>query len=68
MNRIKHLYLSVALAAGSGPTQGDELSDTGVLLDGIAAIVNEGVVLKSELDRNMAMIVARAREQDIEIS
>jgi len=29
----------------------DELSETGEFLDGVAAIVNEGVVLKSELNR-----------------
>jgi peptidyl-prolyl cis-trans isomerase SurA len=39
------------VAAGSAATaQNRELGSTGVLLDGIAAVVDEGVVLKSELE------------------
>ena len=37
-----------------------ELSDTGEFLDGIAAIVNEGVVLKSQLREQTALIIERA--------
>lgn len=40
----------------------DELSDTGEFLDGVAAIVNEGVVLKSQLRHQTAMIIKRARD------
>ena len=40
----------------------EELSETGEFLDGVAAIVNEGVVLKSELRDEMALIITRARE------
>jgi peptidyl-prolyl cis-trans isomerase SurA len=40
-----------------------ELSDSGVFLDGIAAVVNDGVVLKSELDEQTRVISARLREQ-----
>ena len=42
----------------------DELSDTGEFLDGVAAIVNEGVVLKSQLRDQTAMIIQRARNAD----
>ena len=38
-----------------------ELSDTGEFLDGVAAIVNEGVVLKSQLRAQTALIIKRAR-------
>ncbi len=38
----------------------DQLSDTGEFLDGVAAIVNEGVVLKSQLRDQMAMIIENA--------
>jgi peptidyl-prolyl cis-trans isomerase SurA len=40
-----------------------ELSDTGQKLDGIAALVNDGVVLISELQEQTAMITARLREE-----
>jgi peptidyl-prolyl cis-trans isomerase SurA len=36
-----------------------DLSDTGVLIDGIAAVVNDGIVLLSELDTQTVMIVQR---------
>lgn len=42
----------------------EELSETGQFLDGVAAIVNEGVVLKSQLMQQTAMIIKRARESD----
>ena len=37
-----------------------ELSQTGDLLDGVAAIVNDGVVLKSQLREQMVAIIERA--------
>jgi len=37
-----------------------ELSQTGEFLDGVAAIVNEGVVLKSQVRDQMAVIIERA--------
>jgi peptidyl-prolyl cis-trans isomerase SurA len=40
-----------------------ELSSTGQLLDGVAALVNDGIVLTTELDREMQRIVARLNEQ-----
>ena len=45
----------------------EELSETGQFLDGVAAIVNEGVVLKSELNRQADLIIARATEQGMEL-
>jgi peptidyl-prolyl cis-trans isomerase SurA len=45
------LVAAACVAAGSAATaQNRELGSTGVLLDGIAAVVDEGVVLKSELE------------------
>jgi len=41
-----------------------ELSETGEFVDGIAAIVNEGVVLKSQIRNQMEMIIKRASEAD----
>ena len=40
----------------------EELSSTGLFVDGLAAIVNEGVVLKSELNRQTELIALRAQE------
>jgi len=40
----------------------EEMSDTGLFVDGLAAIVNEGVVLKSELSRQTELIALRAQE------
>jgi len=42
----------------------EELSDTGEFIDGIAAIVDDGVVLKSQLQDQVAMIIKRAGESD----
>lgn len=44
-----------------------ELSSTGQLLDGIAAIVNDGVVLKSELDAELRNIVQRLQAQGTQV-
>jgi peptidyl-prolyl cis-trans isomerase SurA len=45
----------------------DELSETGEFLDGVAAIVNEGVVLKSQLNEQLEAINARAAAQGIQL-
>ena len=41
-----------------------ELSETGEFLDGVAAIVDDGVVLKSQLRDQMASIISRAGQAD----
>ena len=61
MNNFK--YLTIFLLVGSAAAQ--ELSEDGNFLDGVAAIVNEGVVLKSELARQQDLIIQRAAEQEI---
>ena len=45
------------------PAQTLELSSTGEKLDGIVAIVNDGIVLSSELDLEVRRIVDRLNEQ-----
>jgi len=62
MNKIKYLYIVPALA--SCAVFAEELSEKGDMLDGIAAVVNEGVVLKSELTLQTEAITARARASD----
>jgi peptidyl-prolyl cis-trans isomerase SurA len=46
--------------------QNRELGSTGELLDGIAAIVEEGVVLKSELNQRIELVVQNLRRQQAE--
>lgn len=43
----------------------EEMSTTGSFVDGVAAIVNEGVVLKSELNRQTDLIIVRATEANM---
>ena len=52
--------LLVGLAAGAGAA---ELSDRGVLLDGVAAVVNDGIVLRSSLEQQVRMISERLEQQ-----
>jgi peptidyl-prolyl cis-trans isomerase SurA len=65
MSKIK--YLAILLLGLSGLLRAAELSETGRMLDGIAAVVNEGVVLKSQLYRDTATIVARAQAQGMQL-
>lgn len=67
--RLPRLFLVPAalLAVCSTQAQDRELSARGVLLDGIAAVVNDGVVLKSELQTELDRIVARLRAQGTQI-
>jgi peptidyl-prolyl cis-trans isomerase SurA len=57
---------AIAIAALSIATGGtaDELSETGEFLDGVAAVVNDGVVLKSQLREQTALIIDRAAKAD----
>jgi peptidyl-prolyl cis-trans isomerase SurA len=64
-------YLAAALVALSvGATAGAQtrdLSTRGELIDRVAAVVGEGVVLTSQLDREMERITARLRENKTEL-
>lgn len=67
MINIKHLTVLAALVAATSPLPAEELSTTGQMLDGIAAIVNEGVVLKSELAEQTETIRQRARAEGLQL-
>jgi peptidyl-prolyl cis-trans isomerase SurA len=58
------LLLVLPLAA-SAQTRG--LSDKGQLLDRVAAVVNDGVVLQSELEEQMLVIAQRLKQQSMEM-
>ena len=67
-NSVASLLLpALLMASAPARSQNLDLSDTGLLIDGIAAIVNDGVVLLSELDEQTRMIVARLREENTEL-
>jgi peptidyl-prolyl cis-trans isomerase SurA len=61
------LVVLAALASGAALSQTREASSSGVLLDRVAATVNEGVVLSSELDEEMVQITERLRAQKLEL-
>jgi peptidyl-prolyl cis-trans isomerase SurA len=63
--RILPPLLAAALVLGAplAMAQTRELSASGQAIDRIVAVVNEGVVLQSEVDGQMRMIMARLREQ-----
>ena len=67
MNEFRYLLTTCAFVALSSIAAGAELSDSGEMLDGVAAVVNEGVVLKSELSQQTEIIIARAREQGLQL-
>jgi len=57
---LKRLLLACLLLAGLATRLGaEELSTRGVLLDSVAAVVNDGIVLTSELDRQEGVIAER---------
>ncbi|MBT8088706.1 MAG: peptidylprolyl isomerase [Gammaproteobacteria bacterium] len=66
MNKINSLCAFAALLTAPSVVAAD-LSETGEFLDGVAAVVNEGVVLKSQFDEQMNMILERAEEQDLQL-
>ncbi len=57
------LFLACSLLAGALPqARGAELGTRGVLLDRVAAVVNDGIVLVSDLDRQQQLISDRLRQ------
>jgi peptidyl-prolyl cis-trans isomerase SurA len=63
MSRFSTGLLCLTLLAGAAHAQTRDLSSSGVALDRVIAIVNEGVVLQSQLDDQSALITDRLREQ-----
>jgi peptidyl-prolyl cis-trans isomerase SurA len=66
MRRFAFVLLASSLVA-LVHAQTRELTTTGVLLDRIAAVVNDGVVLSSELDEQVAMVGERLQSQKLEL-
>jgi peptidyl-prolyl cis-trans isomerase SurA len=64
---IPATLLAAVLGCASAQAQDRDLSSRGQLLDGIAAIVNDGIVLKSELAAETDRIVQRLEAQGTKI-
>ncbi|MDA1063454.1 MAG: peptidylprolyl isomerase [Proteobacteria bacterium] len=68
MFKISTLYVAGVLAIAPvafAEELSEELSSTGEFLDGIVAVVDDGVVLKSQLEEQTAIILERASEQNL---
>ena len=63
MLRILSTLLSLSLLAGAADAQTRDMSATGIALDRVIAIVNEGIVMQSQLDTQSTLIEDRLREQ-----
>jgi peptidyl-prolyl cis-trans isomerase SurA len=57
----------LALGATAAHAQTRELATQGELLDRVVAIVNDGVVLNSDLDAEVAAVTERLKEQKLEL-
>ena len=66
MLKINKLCAIVAISLAP-VVSAEELSDTGIFLDGVAAIVNDGVVLKSQLREQTARILKRATDENMQL-
>ncbi len=64
---IAFTAFSLVLAAGPAFAQNRELGSTGNLLDGIAALVDTGVVLKSELRERVQVVVDNFTQAQMEL-
>jgi len=62
--KISNLCAAAALALAPLAVA-EELSSTGEFLDGVAAVVDDGVVLKSQVTDQLALITQRAESQNI---
>ncbi|NDE00664.1 MAG: molecular chaperone SurA [Gammaproteobacteria bacterium] len=61
------LALLTGAAGHEAGAQNRSLSDRGVMLDRVAAVVNDGVVLRSEVDEQVALVTERLKTQGLEM-
>ena len=66
------LGVAIGLACGAtasppAAAQTRELASSGELLDRVAAVVNDGIVLQSELEEQMLVIAQRLKQQGLEL-
>ncbi|MBT6209849.1 MAG: molecular chaperone SurA, partial [Woeseia sp.] len=65
MNKFKALLITASITTCLSSAGAEELSESGKFLDGVAAVVNEGMVLTSELNRQQDLIIQRATAQGL---
>jgi len=59
--------LSALLLASAAFAQTRNIGTEGVLLDRVAAVVNDGVVMKSQVDEQLAAVTARLEAQNVSL-
>ncbi len=57
-------FLATGLLSGAGIRAQETLSNSGVLLDRIVAVVNEGVILQSQMDAKVDLVAGQLRDQN----
>ena len=62
------LGLGLTFGTSNGWSQTRELGSSGELLDGIAALVEDGVVLKSEIAMRLELVVTNFRDQQSQLT
>jgi len=62
-----NILCAVAALIAAPVLAASEISETGEYLDGVAAIVNDGIVLKSQFEREVEAIRLRAKEQNMQL-
>jgi peptidyl-prolyl cis-trans isomerase SurA len=67
MSRVLISLFAALTLSGAAHAQTRELSTSGVPLDRVVAIVNEGIVLQSQLDTQIATIMDRLRDQKAQL-
>lgn len=67
MRFLLGVAVAALLASGVAHSQTRELNTSGVMLDRIAAVVGDGVVLSSELDEQVEAITERLQSQKVEM-
>ena len=60
---LKIIAYSLVLMSSLAVPQTRDLGGTGEFMDSIAAIVNDGVVLRSEVETQLGMIIATLEKQ-----
>ncbi len=67
MSRVLTGFLCTVTLAGAALAQTRELSSSGVALDRVIAVVNDGIVLQSQLDNQTVLITDRLRGQGTQL-
>ena len=67
IRKIKLLILILILHSNQGLSQTREIGGTGDFVDGIAAIVNDGVVLRSEVEDQVTMLMRNFEKQGAQL-